>query len=449
LRLLTEAIDTYHRLVEEEISAAPEWAVEFEQRQVQAQLTFGGRPLTQALRPNFISDHQNRVIREVCSVLRTSVIKVKEAIQRIPGFVHQLGLTPGELMLAEIDPGYHRYAVSARFDGFFIGDDLKFFELNAEAPAGVAYSDLLARLYLETPPLVRFQQSYQVIPPFGRESLLRSLLEAYYDWGGSGIPQIAIVDWEGLPTATEFELFKEYFTKQGLQAVVADPRQLELSGGRLTFRGSAIDLVYRRVATNELLQKIDECQALVQAYRDQKVCVVNSFRAKYMHKKILFAILTDYSNARLFDAGERAVIERHIPWTRRVAKMRTLYQGHSIDLPDFIVRQRERFVLKPNDEYGGRGIVIGSEVDDREWEQRVYAALDDFWVVQERVHGELQRFAVWDQGLRFQDYLVDLDPFLFSGEVGSCLARLAVGPTTNVSAGGGLVPTFLVRSRGR
>jgi uncharacterized circularly permuted ATP-grasp superfamily protein len=447
--LLSEAIERYHRLVEQEIAADPTWAVEFGQSQIQARLTFGGRPLTQALRPNFISAAQNRSIREVCTVLRSCVIKVKEAIARIPGFVHQLGLTPGELMLAEIDPGYHRYAVSARFDGFLTGDTLQLIELNAESPAGVAYADLLARVYLKTAPMTRFQADYQVIPPFGRETLLRSLLETYYDWGGTGLPRIAIVDWEGLPTATEFELFQEFFAAAGLSALIADPRQLEYDQRGLSCGGAPIDLVYRRVATNELLEKLDQCQALVGAYRDHKVCVVNSFRAKYVHKKMLFAILTDYSNARLFDASERAMIERHLPWTRRVAPLRTLYRGRSVDLPEFILRHREQLVLKPNDEYGGRGVVIGWEVGADEWERRVSAALEDFWVVQERVGGELQRFAIWDSGLRYQDYLIDLDPFLFAGEVGGCLARLGVGATTNVSTGGGLVPTFLVRRRER
>ncbi len=30
---------------------------------------------------------------------------------------------------------------------------------------------------------------------------------------------------------------------------------------------------------------------------------------------------------------------------------------------------REQLVLKPNDEYGGKGIVLGWEVDDAEWER--------------------------------------------------------------------------------
>lgn len=447
--MIDQAIEHYHRLVEQEIAAAPEWAIEFEQSQIQSQLSFGGRPLTQALRPHFISLALNRSIREVCTVLRSCVIKVKQAIEQIPGFVHQLGLSSGELALAQIDPGYHRYAVSARFDGFMEGDTLRLIELNAESPAGVAYADLLARAYLETPPMARFQETYQVIPPHGRDALLRSLLETYYDWGGSGLPRIAIVDWEGLPTATEFELFRDYFATHGLAAVVADPRQLELGARGLSYRGAAIDLVYRRVATNELLLRLDECRALIDAYRQGRICLVNSFRAKYVHKKALFAILTDYAHAHLFDASERAVIDRHIPWTRRVAALRTLYRGSSVDLPDFILRRREQFVLKPNDDYGGRGIVIGALVDDAEWERRVRAASDDFWVVQERVSGGLMRFPIWDQSLRFQDYLIDLDPFLFGGEVGGCLARLAVGPTTNVSAGGGLVPTFLLRARSR
>jgi len=51
----------------------------------------------------------------------------------------------------------------------------------------------------------------------------------------------------------------------------------------------------------------------------------------------------------------------------------------------FIVDQRERLVLKPNDAYGGAGIVLGWEVDGPRGSRRVRVALTEPFVVQERV----------------------------------------------------------------
>jgi hypothetical protein len=443
---LAAATSCYHELVFDSLAQAPAWPTEFLEAQSKRLLSYGGRPLCPALRPNLIDEPRNRHLREVCAVLRSCVLKVKEAVQRWPLLAQQLGLSSGERMLAEIEPGYHRYAVSYRFDGFFGPDGrIRFVELNAESPAGIAYADQLARLFLETPPMERFQRNYQVIPPRATELLLAGLLEAYHDWGGSGEPNIAIVDWAELPTATEFELLREAFGARGLASVIADPRDLEFDGRRLRHRGWPIDLVYRRVATNELLERLAECRALVEAYRAQRVCVVNSFRVKYVHKKALFALLTDETNARLFDAAERVVLARHLPWTRRVARIWTTHHGRRIDLLDFILRQRRRLVLKPNDEYGGRGVVLGHQVGDLEWERCLGTALDGDWVVQELVEAERQQFPLWDDGVQLQDCLVDLDPILIGAEVGGYLGRLSRGGLTNVSSGSGLTPTFQVR----
>ena len=46
---------------------------------------------------------------------------------------------------------------------------------------------------------------------------------------------------------------------------------------------------------------------LVQAYRDRKVCVVNSFRSELSHKKAMFALLTDESLTAL---AARARVQR-------------------------------------------------------------------------------------------------------------------------------------------
>ena len=50
------------------------------------------------------------------------------------------------------------------------------------------------------------------------------------------LPRIAIVDWSDVPTQSEFLLFQDYFTRQGLECVIVDPREVEYDGKRLARR---------------------------------------------------------------------------------------------------------------------------------------------------------------------------------------------------------------------
>src|SRR5262249_20188664 len=144
-------------------------------------------------------------------------------------------------------------------------------------------------------------------------------------------------------------------------------------------------LVYKRVLISELLDRCGLDHPVVRAVRDGAVCMVNPFRCKILYKKASFAVLSDEQNSHLFTPEERAVIAAHIPWTRRVEERHTEYGGHRMALVPFVHEQRERLVLKPNDDYGGKGIVLGWTVDATAWEKAVRTALAEPYVVQERV----------------------------------------------------------------
>ena len=47
----------------------------------------------------------------------------------------------------------------------------------------------------------------------------------------------------------------------------------------------------------------------------------------------------------------------------------------------------------------------------------------------------------------FAEQLVDLDPLLFNGKVGSAFTRLSFTELANVSSGGGMVPTFIISEK--
>src|SRR5262249_2576505 len=201
------------------------------------------------------------------------------------------------------------------------------------------------------------------------ELLLDALVASYREWGGSASPPLmAIVDWREVPTYSEFEILRDAFTARGVPTIIADPRDLEYlpagsttTGAGLYASGARIDYVYRRVLINDILARPDECRALVQAYEQRAVCVARALRCKIPHKKAVFAMLTDERHGNLVSADERQVIRRHVPWTVIVEEGRVTRDGESIDLVPHLRRQRERFVIKPNDEYGGTGVTLGWE----------------------------------------------------------------------------------------
>ena len=51
------------------------------------------------------------------------------------------------------------------------------------------------------------------------------------------------------------------------------------------------------------------------------------------------------------------------------------------------------------------------------------------------------------QGRQMVEQLVDLDPLLFDGIVGSAFTRLSSSELANVSSGGGMVPTFIISEK--
>jgi uncharacterized circularly permuted ATP-grasp superfamily protein len=211
-----------------------------------------------------------------------------------------------------------------------------------------------------------------------------------------------------------------------------------------------IDIVYKRLLVNEYLPVMEESPALLDAYRAGAICMVNSFRSKLVHKKALFAILTDERHARLFTEEERQAIRAHVPWTRRVRAEKSEHYGKPIDLLDFITSTRDRLVLKPNDDYGGHGIHIGWNTDEISWEEGLRSALaNGDYLVQERVPTAREIFpALLDDGsVEFAEQLVDLDPLLFYGKVGSAFTRLSSSELANVSSGGGMVPTFIISDK--
>jgi uncharacterized circularly permuted ATP-grasp superfamily protein len=452
--MLKEAVAYYHSLLEDKELAAASLRV-LDDGLEENKLIFGGRRLSPYLRPHFVTADDWARVTAICETIWSALQKVKDEAVRNDALLDELGVTEIERELVKIDPGYAQVSPTARLDSFLTEDAYSYVELNGESPAGIAYADSATEIFQSLPVMRKFAERYEVRGFNGRPKLLEVLLSCFEEYVGfrdwETNPVIAIVDLKDLPTQKEFELFKEYFESEGYTSVICSPDQLEFDNGKLYFRGLAIDIVYKRLLVNEYLPIMAEQPALLDAYRAGAICMVNSFRGKLVHKKAIFSVLTDERYAHLFNAEELDAIHAHVPWTRTFADRTTVNHGEEIDLVQWTRENSSKLVLKPNDDYGGHGIYIGWNSTAEEWEAAIQLALENGdYLIQERVKTAKEMFPMvfdtlgkWDM----VEQLVDLDPLLFNGVVGSAFTRLSLSELANVSSGGGMVPTFIISEK--
>lgn len=407
--------------------------------QREAGILHGIRPISPFLRPYFLGSSRYESIRRSAHVLSDAFDRLTSAALEYPELTEILGLTEAEERFARFEPGYSSVSVTSRLDTFLSSSGYKFLEYNAETPAGVGDQPELESMFTHVPAVREFLSANPHYFPQPHSRLLEVLDSAYREYGGKkALPNIAIVDWSDVDTSPEFGILKDYFESRGYQTMICDPDELEYDGEVLRKADFEVDIFYKRVIIHEFLERFDETHPISRAIAERAVCMANSFRSKIPHKKSSFAILSDDQFHRIFTSEQLASVSDHIPWTRKVREGETTYRDGTIDLTRFIRNDRFRFVLKPNDDYGGKGIRFGWESTESEWDEAIEHALEYDYVVQERAEVTRTEIPVFYDGeARIESLTVDFDPFLFMGEVEGGMVRLASGSLVNITQGGG------------
>lgn len=446
--MMEQTIQYYHELLAAGDTAAETHGLLAEATQ-QRKLTFGDHAVCTVLRPFFIEASTYRRVKIATEILLRAIGKLYQALMADDRLRAEMDLTELEEQALRIEPGFAAPDASSRLDAFLDeAGGFQFVEYNAESPGGLFYGDVLSEVFLDLPVMQRFIERYPVRAFPIRRLHLNVLLDSYRQWGGRQQPRIAIVDWREVKTYNEFLIYQEHLGAHGYESVIVDPEELTYTGNKLRAGDFEIDLVYKRVVTGELLEECGLDHPLFEAARDGAVCVVNSFHVQMLYKKMTFVLLSDPSYAHLFDAEEQAAIATHIPWTRSLREGYTTYQNQRVDLFPFVQQNKDRLVIKPNGEYGGRGVVLGWECDQSAWEQALAGALQGSFVVQERVRVGAELYPNYLDGqLVFSERYFDLDPYVWQGRrAEGCGIRLSASALLNVSAGGGsAVPMFVLR----
>ncbi len=414
-------------------------------------VVFNGQTIPFVLMPHFVSPGQVRRVRHYVHALCAVLDRFCDAYPTDARLREELAVSDLEDDLIRIDPGFPRPMRICRLDAFLSGYDVKFLEFNADSPAGIGYTDILAEGLTTGIDLPRvrseFDTAYTPILP----EVVGTLLEAYSHIRVRHAdlpekPRLALVDCAGSPSVPEFRIVVAAARAAGIDATHATLEEVEYDGTTLTVQGEPTQLVYRRC----LLEDLDK-HDLVDAARDLRIALVNPLRARVANNKKLLALFQDPRFTHLVTSEEAEVIRRTIPWTRVLRPGRVSYGDWMIDLLPFVADNREKLVLKPASDYGGHGVALGMETSQEDWEAILAAHADrDDFIVQEYVPVPEEMFPTVEDGhvqMRLKRF--NINPFGIGGRHAGSITRISDRAVINVSAGGGLLPSVIGRHKRR
>ena len=421
----------------------PQAIARFTERLQKTTFRYGRFTIPTFYKPFFLSPKQEHLLKRVTSTL-TQVINTAARLYFEEGHLsYVFRINPEAAELIKIDPGYSQTVIFSRFDALLEGESLKLIEFNCDSPAGTAYTDQLEEILLSEEPLQKFFEEYHLKGASRVQSILNALLAAYEEFGGFETPQIAIVDWRHVRTMPEFEYLKTFFESKGYKTVIADPRDLQYKSGKLYHKNFRVHLLYRRVAFDELLERLDEVEDMIKAYRDRAVCMVNPLRSRIATTKALLSILTNPEYDHFFTENENKIKRDHIPWTRRITDAEDFYGRKKIYLIDFLKDEKDTLVLKPSTGFGGKDVTIGMETRDADWNAAIDKALKSDWVVQEFVNVPIMTVPiVINQKLDFAYKKYNFNILVCGGKYAGSFTRLSDESMINVAKGGGLIPSI-------
>jgi uncharacterized circularly permuted ATP-grasp superfamily protein len=420
---------------------------------VEQNCTFRGDPMPTLFKPNFISPGQQRLLVRYVEMMARILSRFihlymnQSEIREIMGFSRQ------EHDLFSIEPGYRNPLVISRLDAFLAGNQLKFLEFNCDSPAGIAYADIQEqgfRLLFENYP---FMKQYRVGYMIRQQILLDALLQCYLEFRKDHTrfpskPVVAIVDWKGVSTYSEFELHSQYFRSKGIEAIIAAPQDFSNRGGKTYAEGQEVHLVYRRLITRELLERREETETFIEAVREGLVCCCNSFRTVIVGNKKVLGVIADPRFRSAFSRQEQALIRETIPWTTVLADAQVKYHGKMVELPGFVSENKDHLVLKPSNSYGGKDVHIGRETSQAVWDLIIQNHVGDrSWVVQDFVPIPTGQYPEINERVVFKPKYVNINPYAINGSYCGTITRVSDSQVINVSAGGGLVPTLTARRK--
>jgi hypothetical protein len=331
--------------------------------------------------------------------LERDLLGVYRLLESLPGrlfggdlrrYAEAIGLTPAETELAVRTATSWPPPLIARGDLYRSADGFKLLELNVGSPLGGLQSAELNRAMLRVDVVREFAERERLRYGDALVIAAETLRRQHPAAGGGSSPVVALTEWPSSFALCEPMLcaFAAQLGSLGFDFRPCHVGQLREVGGRLTLDGAPVDVVYRHFTTSEVMETTDGLvlvEPLVRAHLRGAAPMFAPLSSHLLGTKMAMALLSEERHRDAFTSGELALIDRFLPWTRRLGERRVHYQGAEVELLDVCRGAKDRLLLKASGLFGGHGVHCGWTMSEREWTDALESARGESYVVQERV----------------------------------------------------------------
>lgn len=274
-----------------------------------------------------------------------------------------------------------------RADMYHDGTAFKLLEFNiASELGGIDRAGGIPGALLGAAPFAAFAAAEGLTYTHTGERVARTLRAAGAAMGAAD-PTIALLDGPGglAVSGPAWLSVQETMRGFGLDFHLGEVGDVTERNGALYLRGTKIDVILRTFSVEELCAAPDGealAEPVLRAHRAGTVALWTPMESSLFGNKTCLGLISDPRTQARLTPGERALVDRVLPWTRSLAG--DLGQADE-EVVARCLDNRERMILKPNAGYGGAGVVAGWECGDAAWLQALKASTPDGCVVQERV----------------------------------------------------------------
>ncbi|MFD8495926.1 hypothetical protein [Amycolatopsis sp. NPDC059657] len=257
-----------------------------------------------------------------------------------------------------------------RADFYRDGSSFTMLEFNVASDLGGLDTTSLHQALLSVPSFASFAAEHGLGYVDTTAAVARSLRAA------SPVPDpvVALVCADSdLPAYRELlDSYAEAFSRLGMDVVLGGLSEVRTRSRRLFLGGTRIDVVLRYFTVDHVPANTPAVDQILRAHAAGTCALFTPMSSSLYSNKGALALLSD---ARWMSAAERALVDRVLPWTRKVTR----------DLVDRCIHEREHLIVKPPRDFGGHGVVAGWETSEKDWAELLDEAVRRSFVVQRRV----------------------------------------------------------------
>lgn len=337
----------------------------------------------------------------------------------------------------------------SRLDTIITEDnEIKYIEFNTDNPGGQGWNDVYGKVYYENPYINQFLNG-KVEPP--SKKVTHAVYETFLNhgkkfWGNEEFTT-CFIDLKDSGVRLDADIVSEYFNQQGLRSINGDPTDLVYKDQKLYLGDEQVHVIHRGMQGIEFIELIEKAKGFLQGYMDDTILSINSFRAVLGSQKSIMVFLSDVKNHHYFTKEEVSVINKYLPWTKRLSEnIIDDWEGGKIELTKLIKEKKDDLVLKPSTGSGGKGVLVGKFEKQQVWEEEVLKHLGDKnWTLQKYVNlPKINVPQLVDGKIKDVKKYYNISPFVFGGKFAGLLARYSDTPVINVECGGAIVPVYIL-----